>query len=168
MTLSSSCLESLAEAAPTPVLSPLTLFRINSAEGPPDAGRGSPARSNLVSVWKPYSGKAPGCFGTRLQGRKPLQSRFCPILGQYGLATHAQSVNTSVGQQPGIVSRQKLSRDGMLPLAAIWKPARAGQRATRRKPTDAPLERIRTLPLNRGYLLGSAMLSSHTTPNRTD
>ena len=31
-----------AEAAPTPVLSPSTLLRINSAEGPPDAGHGSP------------------------------------------------------------------------------------------------------------------------------
>jgi len=27
-----------------PVLSPLTLLRIKSTEGPPDAGRGSPAR----------------------------------------------------------------------------------------------------------------------------
>jgi hypothetical protein len=35
-TLSSFCLETPAEAAPTPVLS--------GAEGPPDAGRGSPAR----------------------------------------------------------------------------------------------------------------------------
>ena len=36
----------------------------------------------LVLVWKPCSGKAPGCFGIRLQGRKPLRSRFCPVLGQ--------------------------------------------------------------------------------------
>jgi len=33
----------ISEAAPTPVLSPSTLLRINSAEGPLDAGRGSPA-----------------------------------------------------------------------------------------------------------------------------
>jgi len=37
-------LETPAEAAPTPALSPSTLLRINSAEGPPDAGRESPAR----------------------------------------------------------------------------------------------------------------------------
>jgi len=36
----------------------------------------------LVLVWKPCPGKAPGCFDIRLQSWKPLQSRFCPILGQ--------------------------------------------------------------------------------------
>ena len=42
-----------AEAAPTPVLSPSTLLRINSAEGPPEEGAGQEGLSATVDIVQP-------------------------------------------------------------------------------------------------------------------
>jgi len=69
----------------TVVGDPALLLLEDSIPSPPNRRiLGVNIGTSLVLVWKPCPGKAPNCSGIRLQGREPLQSRFCPIFGPVG------------------------------------------------------------------------------------